>query len=73
MTNWISVKKCLPPFYQSFLYVSQTVKDCPEFEVGYLTDDENSYFDYNATKNFIEAARSGLITHWIPLPELPHD
>lgn len=71
MSEWISVKKYLPPFHDDVLIHIPNVESCVEFAVGYMETDGNFYF-YDK-KDGMDAEVIEHITHWMPLPEPPHE
>lgn len=71
MSEWISVKKYLPPFHEYVLIHIENEKyqDCNY--IGYLESDGNFYF--NEDTNSMDSVAGESVTHWMPIPECHHD
>lgn len=71
MSEWISVNDFLPPFNTHVILFMPKIENMPEVNIGYLERDGDFYF--NETQENIDVDTLGLVTHWMPIPELPNE
>lgn len=64
MTEWIKVEERLPEEYKKVIGYSKGWKDV---EACYLSDIKDMEWRYNDGCEFPE------VTHWMDMPEAPHD
>ena len=69
MSEWISVKKYLPPFHDRVLLLRLDNENISEIVIGYMEHDGQYY--YAETKDSIECTDVDRITHWMELPSSP--
>lgn len=78
MSDWISIKKKLPPYGRFLAYIPLPEEPIRIFERECREDDE-----YDAMKHewnigtsddpFMVTLKKSQITHWMPLPEQPNE
>lgn len=80
MTEWFSVKDRLPPDREMVLLLHDlklrekysNIYDSPSQITGYYMK-ECEYYVLNDLDEFDYYIKTDDITHWMPLPEEPHD
>lgn len=68
--EWISVKDKLPCLVNNCSSNNVLVTDGISIFVAFLHHDE--YDEYDEWLEALEGLNIGGVTHWMPLPELPH-